>query len=114
MVELTPAEVGICLLAITKVEIAAGWGCLQNPWVDAPREEINRLLAKLGIPADDEILLACPVCGREQVVERADYLLNLGLGGHPYTCGGAVCPSHTVMQVVPVEEFLREDGHADQ
>ncbi len=29
--------------------------------------------------------------------------MNLALGGHPYTCGGATCPSHTGMQVVPTE-----------
>lgn len=108
--ELTPEEAGICCLAIIKADIAAGWGCIPRPWVDASREEINRLLVKLGLPADDELLLACPVCGREQRVGRADYLTNLGLGGHPFTCGGEACPSHTVMRVVPREEILPEEA----
>ncbi len=103
MVELTKTEAGICLLGIIKAGIAADWGCLPKPWVDASDDEIAALLTKLGLPADDELLLICPVCGREQTVPRSDYIMNLALGGHPYTCGGATCPSHTGMQVVPTE-----------
>lgn len=110
MVELTPDEVGICLVAVIKAEAAARWRCIPDPWVDASQEEINQLLDKLGIPGDDETLLVCPACGREQSVPRDDYLMNLALGGHPYTCGGPTCPGHTVMQVVPKEAFFaRED-----
>lgn len=108
--ELTPAEAGICCLAIIKADIAAGWGCIPRPWVDAPREEINRLLVKLGIPDTEVLTLACPVCGRVQRVDRTAYLDNIAIGGHPYTCGGAACPGHTVMRVVPREEILREEA----
>ena len=110
MVDLTPAEAGICLLAIVKVEFAAGWEGTPRPWGAASRGMITQLLAKLGIPDTEVLTLACPVCGREQRVGRADYLTNLGLGGHPFTCGGEACPSHTVMRVVPREEILPEEA----
>lgn len=109
-VRLTDREAGICLLAVIKADIAARWGVLSHPWADACDDEIRTLAAKLGLPADDEILLVCPVCGREQVVERADFCMNAAIGGHPYTCGEPGCPSHTVMRVVPVEEILREEA----
>lgn len=107
-VRLTDREAGICLLAVIKADIAARWGALPRPWIEASDDEIIALTAKLGLPADDELLLVCPVCGREQVVERADYCMNAAIGGHPYTCGELGCPSHTVMRVVPVEEIRRE------
>lgn len=107
-VRLTDHEAGICLLAVIKVDIAARWGALPRPWIEASDDEIIALIAKLGLPADDELLLVCPVCGREQRVERADFCMNAAIGGHPYTCGGETCPSHTVLQVVPGEEIRRE------
>lgn len=103
MVDLTPEEARICLLAIVKAEFAAGWEGTPRPWGAASRGMITRLLAKLGIPDTEVLTLACPVCGRVQRVDRTAYLDNIAIGGHPYTCGEAACPGHTVMQVVTGE-----------
>jgi len=102
-IELTPTEAGICLLAIIKAEFAAQWGGAPRPWGHDQREVISGLLAKFGIPDTETLTLACPVCGRVQRVDRTAYLDNIAIGGHPYTCGGAACPGHTVMQVVTGE-----------
>lgn len=56
------------------------------------------------------IEIKCPVCGRRQTVARWMWEFSQGIApgqrpmerGHPYTCGGRDCPSHTEM--VPVEE----------
>ncbi len=110
MVDLTPAEARLCLLAVVKIEFAAGWDGTPRPWGAASREVIPRLLAKLGIPDTEVLTLVCPSCGRTQRVDRTAYLDTIAIGGHPYTCGGAACPSHTVMRVVPREEILREEA----
>jgi len=47
-----------------------------------------------------KIVIRCPVCGREQEVELGEYLFSIEHGGHPYTCGGDTCPSHTEMEPV--------------
>ncbi len=77
MVDLTPAEAGICLLAIVKAEFAAGWESTPRPWGAASRGMITRLLAKLGIPDTEVLTLACPVCGRVQRVDRTAYLCGV-------------------------------------
>ena len=42
MVDLTPAEAGICLLAIVKAEFAAGWEGTPRPWGAAYLRDLFR------------------------------------------------------------------------
>lgn len=44
-----------------------------------------------------DLLIVCPICGREQWIPTSEYLDHISLPGHPYTCGGEECPSHTEM-----------------
>lgn len=74
MVDLTPEEARICLLAIVKAEFAAQWGGAPRPWGHDQCEVISGLLAKFGIPDTETITLICPSCGRIQRVDRTAYL----------------------------------------
>lgn len=50
-----------------------------------------------------QILIECPLCGHTQVVEKDMFLFSRN-GGHPYTCPGEDCPSHTELQFKAVIE----------
>lgn len=51
---------------------------------------------------DYRIVIECPLCGHTQVVEKDMYLFSLK--GHPYTCPGECCPSHTELQFKAILE----------
>lgn len=106
MILLTDLERGICGLALMKMQ--QFWRYIDpDPWVDASDEEINALIRKLGLPSDEEVMLECPVCGRDSFVPLVDFRLNLALGGSPFSCGNESCPVGTVL--VPVDLSMWED-----
>lgn len=45
--ELTEDEVGICLLAIVKLDVLWPWVMQGSQWINASEDEINALIKKL-------------------------------------------------------------------
>lgn len=106
MIPLTDLERGICGLALMKMQHF--WRYIDpDPWVDASDDEINALIRKLGLPTDGEVMLECPVCGRDHLMPIEDFRLNLALGGSPFACGNEACPAGTVL--VPADLSVGED-----